>query len=93
MTRTIEDLLADDANFDLIDHMSQLDPGWQSAAELGFALGGPGDSNARRQVRQLLNDLGACGAVKTMWIKHRSEPMMCVLVDPTALDTLLEQYR
>ena len=87
---TIHDILADDSNFDLIDRMARLEPGWQSGAEISFAIAGD-DRSLRTQVRHLLNDLCARGRIDRMYIKHRSEPMACFLIIPAELNALLNE--
>lgn len=81
-TNTPGDIHRDDR--DLLGKMAELEPGWASSAEVGFVLGGD-DPRERQRVRQLIKELARCGALKTLWIRHRGEPMLCVLLDPTAI--------
>lgn len=62
---------------DLVKRLLTLDPGWASVAEITCTLE-PDDPEARSELRRQLRSLVNTGPVRSIYVRHRGEPMLCI---------------
>jgi hypothetical protein len=66
-------------------------PGWHSAGNVVFEVGGYSQAD-RAAVNRVLSDLHRARLITRMFVQHRDKPMAAFLLEPDRLEDLLAEY-
>lgn len=73
--------------YEIIDRLATLEAGWASVADIAFTAE-PDSPLSRGRVRDVVRGLARRGDIDSLYVRHRSEPLLCVRLDPDQLRRL-----